>query len=367
VPLRPRQSIKDRRLFALADKLEKGESLTFEDGLLLYESPDLTGIASLANSVRERLHGKKAHYARGRRLSYTNVCISKCSFCAFHADTGSERAYLLTADDAIYALKTSPSADIGELHIVGGLHPELKIGYFENLFGTIKREFPLAHLKALTMTEIEYYAKNSMIGIGEFLNRCKAAGLDSCPGGGAEIFDEELRKALCPAKQGAKSWLDTAKACHRAGLVTNCTMLYGHIEEPRHKVDHLLRLREAQRTSLAEGSKGFLAYVPLAFQTEGVELAAKHNIQKSTGVQDLREIAVARLLLDNVPHIKAYWVMIGPGPAQVALSYGADDLDGTAIDEEVAHSAGAKTPNGLTTAYLRWMISESGYEPMERP
>jgi len=366
VPLPLRQLIKDPRLFSLADKVERGERLTFEDGLLLYETTDLTGVGALANFVRERLHGKKAHYAKGRRLSYTNVCVSKCHFCAFHADRGSARGYLLDVDEAISDLKDTSDASIGELHVVGGLNPDLKIDYFENFFGAIKANFPSIHLKALTMTEIEFYAKNSGISVEVFLHRCMKAGLDSCPGGGAEIFDEELRSLLCPNKCDASAWLGTAKACHRLGLPTNCTMLYGYLEEPRHKVDHLLRLREAQDQGIGEGLKGFMAYVPLAYQTEGNELAAKYNIQESTGVQDLREIAVARLLLDNVSHVKAYWVMIGPGLAQVALSYGADDLDGTAIDEEIAHCAGAKTPNGLTIGQLRRMIEAAWFESVER-
>jgi len=367
VPLPLRQKIKDQRLLALADKVEIGERLSFEDGLLLYETPDLTGVGALANRAREKLHGKKAYYARGRRLSYTNICESKCHFCAFHTDQDSTRAYLLGVEEAISQLNGFPKSCIGELHIVGGLNADLKIDYFESLFGVIKGCFPSVHLKALTMVEIEFYAKNSGLHIEEFLRRCVKAGLDSCPGGGAEIFDEGLRMLICPSKCGARAWLDTARACHGMGLPTNCSMLYGHVEEPRHKVDHLLRLREAQRESLGAGLKGFHAYVPLAYQAEENELAAKYNIQGSTGTQDLREIAVARLLLDNVPHIKAYWVMIGPGLAQVALSYGADDLDGTAEDEEIAHSAGAKTPSGLTIGYLRRIISEAGFEPVEKP
>jgi len=366
VPLPLRQLIKDNRLFALADKAESGESLTFEDGLLLFETPDLTGVGAIANRARDRLHGKKAYYARGRRLSYTNICGSKCHFCAFHADRGSAKTYLLGVEEAISELNDLPKASIGELHIVGGLHADLKIDYFESLFGTIKGSFPAMHLKALTMVEIEFYAKNSGLHVEDFLRRCMKAGLDSCPGGGAEIFDEELRRLICPSKCSANVWLDTARACHGMGLPTNCSMLYGHIEEPRHKVDHLLRLREAQRESIGKGLKGFHAYVPLAYQAQGNELATKYNIQESTGTQDLREIAVARLLLDNISHIKAYWVMIGVGLAQVALSYGADDLDGTAEDEEIAHSAGAKTPNGLTVGYLRRMISEADFEPIER-
>ena len=361
-----RQLIQDQRLMPLADKVERGERLSFEDGLLLYETPDLTGVGALANRVRERLHGKKTYFVKSRRLSYTNICCTHCQFCAFQASPGDPKGYALGAENAVAELKKPRNHGIRELHIVGGHNPALKIEYFENLFGAIKNHFPSISIKALTMVEIDFYARNSGISVEEFLDRCAAVGLESCPGGGAEIFDEDIRRQICIRKGDANVWLDTARICHQKGIPTNCTMLYGHIENAHHKVDHLLRLRQLNDDSLAKRRAGFLAYIPLAYQVEDNELGRRHKIRETTGAQDLREIAVARLLLDNIPHIKAYWVMITPGLAQIGLSYGANDLDGTAIEEEIAHQAGAKTPQGLSNGYLRRLIKEAGFEAVSK-
>jgi aminodeoxyfutalosine synthase len=272
----------------------------------------------------------------------------------------------LNAEDAVEELQKPRNHGVKELHVVGGHNPKLGVEYFEGLFRAVKSRFPSIYLKAFTMVEIDFYAANSGISVEEFLDRCVAVGLESCTGGGAEIFDEGVRKQIAPDKCDAERWLWTASVCHRKGIPTNCTMLYGHVEEASHKVDHLLRLRRLQDEAIATDRPGFLAYIPLAYQVEGNALGEKFNIPESTGAQDLREIAVARLLLDNVPHIKAYWVMITPGLAQVALSYGADDLDGTIIEEEIAHDAGAKTPQGLSAAYLRRLIEGAGFEAVER-
>ncbi len=358
--------IRDPRLLALADKVQAGERLTFEDGLLLYATPDLTGVGAMAHQVRLQKHGRAAYYAVSRRLSYTNVCYTHCQFCAFQAKPGDPRAYSLSAEDIIRELEKPENLGVRELHMTSGHNPKLKIDYFEDLFRKIKAHFPAIHLKVFTMIEMDYYARISGLSTDTFLDRCMAAGLESCPGGGAEIFDEALREQICIGKKDAQVWLDTAALCHRKGLPTNCTMLYGHIEEAPHRVDHLLRLRDLQDRSLAAGHTGFLAYIPLAYQNEDNELSATHVIHETTGTQDLREIAVARLLLDNIPHIKAYWVMITPGLAQVGLSYGADDLDGTIIAEEIAHLAGAKSPQGLTQGDLLRLIQEAGFEALER-
>jgi aminodeoxyfutalosine synthase len=358
--------IRDSRLLPLVDKVLRGERLSFDDGLLLYETSDLSGVGAMANHVRARLHGRKSYYVVSRRLSYTNVCYTHCQFCAFQAKPGDPRAYALSAEDIIRELEKPDNAGVRELHMTSGHNPKLKVDYFEDLFRKIKARFPSIHLKVFTMIEMDYYARNSGLSTEAFLDRCMAAGLESCPGGGAEIFDEQLREQICIGKKDAQVWLDTAALCHRKGIPTNCTMLYGHIEEARHRVDHLLRLRDLQDRSLAAGYTGFLAFIPLAYQNEDNELSATHVIHETTGTQDLREIAVARLLLDNIPHIKAYWVMISPGLAQIALSYGADDVDGTVIAEEIAHDAGAKTPQGLTQGDLERLIREAGYEPLER-
>jgi len=353
--------ITDPRLLPIAAKVERSERLTFEDGLLLYETPDLTGVGAMAHHVRLRLHGLKTYYVASRRLSYTNICYTHCQFCAFQAKPGDPRAYVLSADDIIREMEKPENTGVRELHMVAGHYPKLKIDYFEDLFRRLKARFPELHLKVFTMVEMDYYARVSGIPVEEFIDRCMAAGLESCPGGGAEIFAEEIREEICIGKKEADVWLRVAEICHRKGLPTNCTMLYGHIEEPRHRVDHLLRLRELQ-----DRTGGFLAYIPLAYQVEDNELGRKYEIFETTGAQDLREVAVARLLLDNIPHIKAYWVMITEGLAQVGLSYGANDMDGTIIEETIAHLAGAKTPQGLTKGELDRLIREAGFEPLER-
>lgn len=351
----------DPRLLPLADKVRRQERLTFEDGLLLYETEDLTGVGAMAHAVRTRLHGRKTYYVASRRLSYTNICYTHCQFCAFQARPGDPKAYVLSVDDIVREMEKPANAGVRELHMVAGHYPKLKIDYFEDLFRSLKDRFPDLHLKVFTMVEIDYYARASGISVEEFLDRCVAAGLESCPGGGAEIFDAEIRSKICIGKKDADVWLRVAELCHRKGIPTNCTMLYGHIEQPRHRVDHLLQLR-----ALQDRTGGFLAYIPLAYQIEDNELSRHYPIHETTARQDLREVAVARLLLDNIPHVKAYWVMITEGLAQVGLHYGADDLDGTIIEETIAHDAGATTPQALSKAQLQRLITEAGFEPVER-
>jgi len=353
--------IRDKRLHPLAEKVLRQERLSFEDGLLLYESPDLTAIGAMAHHVRLRQHGRRTYYVQSRRLSYTNICHTHCQFCAFQAKPGDPRAYVLSAEDVLQELAKPENQGVQELHMTSGHNPKLKIDYFEDLFRKIKETFPQIHLKVFTMIEMDYYARISGIPVEEFLDRCVAAGLESCPGGGAEIFDPEIREKICIGKKDAGTYLRVAEICHRRGVPTNCTMLYGHIESPRHRVDHLLQLRAVQ-----DRTGGFLAYIPLAYQNEDNELSRTFEIHETTGTQDLREVAVARLLLDNIPHIKAYWVMITEGLAQIAQNYGANDLDGTIIEEEIAHLAGAKTPQSLSKGHLERLIRDAGFEPIER-
>ena len=353
--------VRDARLLPIADKVQSGERLSFEDGLLLYETPDLTGVGALAHHVRLKKHGHKTYFVQNRRISYTNICYTHCQFCAFQAKPGDPRAYVLSAEDIVKELEKPENTGVRELHMVAGHYPKLKIEYFEDLFRKIKARFPELHLKVFTMVEMDYYARVSGLSVEAFLDRCVAAGLESCPGGGAEIFDEGIREQICVGKKDANVWLRNAELCHSKGIPTNCTMLYGHIETAAHKVDHLLRLRDVQ-----DRTHGFLAYIPLAYQNEHNELSRNHVIHETTGDGDLREIAVARLLLDNIPHVKAYWVMIGPGLAQVGLSYGANDLDGTIIEEEIAHDAGATTPQMLSKRELIRLIREAGFEALER-
>jgi aminodeoxyfutalosine synthase len=364
-PLGLDRLISDARLLPLAEKVGAGERLDFGDGLLLYGTPDLTGVGALADFARRRLHGGRAYFVRGRRMSYTNICVAGCGFCAFRArEPGG--GYVLSPEGAVAEMERPLNEGVREIHMVGGHNPDLGIEYFESLFGAIKSRFPSMRLKVFTMVEIDFYAKNSRMPVGVFLDRCIAAGLSGCPGGGAEIFDAEIRGRICGGKGDAGVWLETAKICHGKGIPTNCTMLYGHIEGARHRVDHLLRLRGVQDEAVSLGRGGFSAYVPLAYQAGGNALGLCRGVHGTTGAQDLRELAVGRLLLDNVPHIKAYWVMVTPGLAQVALSYGADDLDGTAMEEEIAHRAGARTPMGLSAESLRRLISAAGFDAVDR-
>lgn len=359
----PRYVIKpfDDKLIPIINKVYAKERLSYEDGITLYQSRDLSTIARLADKVRKDRFGLKTFYVKSRRLSYTNICFTHCQFCAFQAKPDDPRAYVLSAEDIINELHKPINDGVRELHMVAGHYPKLKIDYFTDLFQKIKKAFPNIHLKVFTMVEMDYYAKVSNLSVSEFLDRCIAAGLESCPGGGAEIFDEGIRAKICIGKKDANVWIDNARLCHQKGIPTNCTMLYGHIESIEHKVDHLLRLRDLQ-----DETGGFLSYIPLAYQNEDNELAKTYKIHPTSGLTDLREIAVGRLLLDNIPHIKAYWVMISEGLAQIALSYGANDIDGTVIEEEIAHNAGAKTPQHLTEDQLRALITTAGYTPIER-
>ncbi|MDR2697569.1 MAG: radical SAM protein, partial [Holophagales bacterium] len=250
-PFQLRQLVEDQRLMPLADVVERGQRLGFEDGLLLYETPDLTGLGALADCARTRLHGKKAYFVQSRRVSYTNICCTHCQLCAFQSKPDDPRGYVMSAENVVAELKKPQNRHIRELHMVGGHNPKLKIEYFENLFRSIKSQLPSVHLKVFTMVEIDFYARSSGISIEEFLDRCVAAGLESCPGGGAEIFDADIRGQICVGKKDADVWLDTARTCHKKGIPTNCTMLYGHLENARHRVDHLLRLRQLQDESLA--------------------------------------------------------------------------------------------------------------------
>lgn len=353
--------ISDKRLLPIADKVKSLERLSFDDGLLLYESADLTGIGAMAHMVRLRMHGLKTYYVVSRRISYTNICYANCQFCAFQAKPGDPKAYVMSVDEIVNLMQQPENIGVRELHMVAGLYPKLKIDYFENLFTQLKCHFPNLHIKALSMIEIAYYAKISKISVEEFLDRCIAAGLESCPGGGAEIFDEEIRAKICIGKQNSGTWLQVAEICHSKGIPTNCTMLYGHIEKSHHRVDHLLQLRAVQ-----DKTNGFLAYIPLAYQIENNKLSCNYNIRQATGQHDIREIAVSRLLLDNIPHIKAYWVMITEGLAQIGLNYGANDLDGTVIEETIAHDAGAQTPKGVSKERLKQLIHMAGFEAIER-
>lgn len=349
---------KDPALIPLFDKVMAQERLDFEDGLSLYRSTDLLGVGYLANIVRERHHGNKAYYIINQHLNYSNVCINGCKFCAFGKEAGHPLAYEMSQEEILAKIRERLDEPVTEIHIVGGLHPDLPFSYYLDMLRGIKALRPTVHLQAFTAVEIHHLAGIAGLDIAETLTALREAGLGSLPGGGAEVFSPRIRQSLCAKKLSPEGWLEVCQTAHRLGLNTNATMLYGHHETLEERVQHLMRLREAQ-----DETGGFLTFIPLAFHAANTELP---DLPETTGFDDLKNLAVARLMLDNFPHIKAFWIMVGPKIAQLALSFGADDIDGTVIEERITHMAGAQTAQGLTRAELHHLIREAGREPVER-
>jgi aminodeoxyfutalosine synthase len=348
----------DARLQAIAGKVMAGVRLDAADGLALYRSPDILAVGWLANQVREQRHGNHAYFNVNRHINPTNVCVAACRLCAFGRKKDTPGAYTMALEEAFQTAASGYSEAVTEFHIVGGLHPDLPFQYFLDLISGLKQRFPQVHLKAFTMVEIAYLARRAKLSIRETLQQLKDAGVDSLPGGGAEIFHERVRRVICDHKISGEEWLETARTAHQLGLRSNATMLYGHVENDEDRVDHLLKLR-----TLQDETAGFQTYIPLAFHPANTPL---EHLPTTTGMLDLRQIAVGRLVLDNFAHIKAYWQMMTPKIAQIALRFGADDLDGTVIEEKIYHDAGATTPQGLRRQELERLIREAGREPCER-
>ncbi len=352
-------------LASIHDKVLDGERLTFDDGLALFACPDITAVGALAHHARTRRHGDKTYYVVNRHVNYTNVCVNGCVFCAFRRDRLEDAgAFTLSREDILARVRgeTDSPLQIDELHIVGGCHPELTLEWFEDVLASVRDLRPDLMVKAFTPVEIAHFAKQADIPTLEVLQRLKAAGLVMMPGGGAEIFAPEIRTRICPQKADADTWLRISGEAHSLGIVTNATMLYGHLETYEHRVDHLCRLREQQ-----DKSKGFTCFIALPFLTENSALKLpKETVGPQRGLDQLRTIAVSRLMLDNIPHLKAYWVMMGAKLAQTALWYGADDLDGTIVEEKIGHMAGADSAQALTIAELETMIRHSGFTPVRR-
>jgi aminodeoxyfutalosine synthase len=348
----------DARLQPIAEKVFTRERLSFDDAVTLYRSPDILAIGWLANHVRERLHGNVAYFNVNRHINPTNVCVAACRLCAFGRKKDAPGAYTMALEEAFQTAASGYSEAITEFHIVGGLHPDLPFQYYLDLISGLKARFPQVHLKALTMVEIAFLAKRGKLSIEETLRQLKNAGLDSLPGGGAEIFNDRVRRVICDHKIDGEQWLETARTAHRIGLKSNATMLYGHIENEEDRADHLLRLR-----ALQDETHGFQTFIPLAFHPANTPL---EHLFVTTGMLDIKQIAVGRLMLDNFPHIKAYWQMLSPKIAQISLRFGADDIDGTVVEEKIYHDAGATTPQGLVRKELERLIREAGREPVER-
>jgi aminodeoxyfutalosine synthase len=348
----------DTRLAAIRAKVEAAERLSFDDGVFLDESADLFTLGELANLVRERKNGRFTYYNVNTHLNPTNVCVYRCTFCAFRADLKSPKGYVMTDEQVLERAAEAERRGATELHIVGGLHHQLPYEWYLNIVRIIHQDHPRLHLKAYTAVEWDWFARLTGRPTRDLLAEFKEAGLGSLPGGGAEIFHPEVRDKICEHKADADSWVRIHREAHELGLRSNATMLYGHIEEARHRIDHLCRLRELQ-----DDTGGFQTFIPLAFHPENTRLS---HIPKPSGLMDLKTMAVSRLMLDNFPHVKAYWVMLGIKTAQVALSFGADDLDGTVVHEKIYHDAGSDSPQELSVAEIRRLIEEAGRIPVER-
>jgi len=342
----------------IEEKVYEGERLAPEEGLQLLKSEDLLRVGKLANMVRERLWGNRCTYNINRHIHPTNVCVFRCTFCSFYRKPGQEGGYLITPQEAVERAKALGGMGITELHMVGGCHPTAKVDYYASLFRAIKAELPEIHIKSLTAVEIAWLARVSKKSFREALIELKEAGLDSLPGGGAEIFAPRVRDLTCGGKCTAEEWLEVHRVAHGLSIPSNATMLYGHIETDEEIIDHLTRLRDLQ-----DETGGFLTFIPLAYHPEN---NAMEITEGPSAPRSLKVLAASRLYLDNFPHVKAYWVMLGIETAQMALWFGADDLDGTVIDEHIYHEAGAKTPEALTVGELRKLIAEAGREPRER-
>ena len=344
----------------IAEKVERRERLSFDDGLRLFESEDLLAVGTLANVVRERINGNTTYYNVNRHLNYTNICISDCAFCGFYKRVRDPEGYEWSVEECVEIAGRAYKEGARELHIVGGLHPRLQFDYYTRLLSELKRNFPDLHLKAFTMVELDHLTRICRMTDEQVIDGLKAAGLDSCPGGGAEIFAEPTRSRICAHKTSGDRWLELTEKVHRRGINTNATMLYGHVESFEDRIDHLIRLRELQ-----DQTGGFKCFIPLAFHPAGTAIS---HLSGPSAIDSLKTIAVSRLMLDNIAHIKAYWVMLGKNIAQVALRFGADDLDGTINDGGTLMESylAEGNENQMTITEIEELIKGAGRTPFER-
>ena len=345
----------------LSEKVIAGERLSFEDGLRLYEAKDLLALGALADHVNRERNGDRVYFVQNRHINPTNICAVHCNFCSFRRDGHESDAYLWSVDQIVERAGQTFTQRTSEFHIVGGLHPELKMDYYCGMLRELKQAFPHVHLKAFTAVEIDYLAQICDLSWHEVLRQLKDAGLDAMPGGGAEIFHERVRRKICPEKVDGDGWLAIHGLAHGLGIKTNATMLYGHIETAEERVDHLIRLREQQ-----DQTGGFVTFIPLAYHPENNNLGRTRHLDFTTGFEDLRNLAISRLMLDNFAHVKGYWIMITPRLAQLSLSFGVSDMDGTVVEEKIYHNAGARTEQGMTRNELAHLIRAAGKVPVER-
>ncbi|RLB86095.1 MAG: aminofutalosine synthase MqnE [Deltaproteobacteria bacterium] len=350
--------INDPELIAIKEKIEHGKRLDKADGLACLKTHDLLGLGQLANAIRHAHYGKQTSYIVNHHINYTNVCSNACRFCAFYRAPGADGAYTLKIEDILKSIRSASLAGLQEVHVVGGCNPELDLSYYLDMFKTIGSWNGQVKIKALTAVEVDQIAKKQSMSSLEVLETLRNAGLAAMPGGGAEVFSARLHKILFPKKADAETWLRIHGEAHSLGIKTNATMLIGHLETLEERVVHFTRLREQQ-----DRSGGFQAFILLPFHPSNTPL---DYLRGPSGPDILKTLATARLMLDNIPHMKAYWVMLGTKLAEIALHYGADDFEGTIVNEHIAHEAGARTAKGLTEDELASLIKEAGVVPVER-
>lgn len=341
-------------------KAQNGERLSFDEALYLYKHADILDLATWARKAKERHSQKEVYYNINRHINLSNICTANCPLCAFSCEDGDKRGFVLTKEDVEAKIKDTIAHVKGltEIHIVSSLHPTNDFNYYIEIIKSIKKLLPNVHIQAFTPVEIVHFAKISQKSIYEVLTILQQAGLDSLPGGGAEILDDKIRAKICPNKANTQEWIETIKTAHKLGMKTNASELYGHIETIEQRLQHLFTLREIQ-----DETHGFQAFISFPFHPQNTQL---DNIKPITSYESLRFIAISRLVLDNIPHIKAFWMMLTLPIAQLALAFGADDLDGTVEEEQIIHAAGAKTGQKMTTTQLQKIITETGYTPVQR-
>ncbi|MBV8781946.1 MAG: aminofutalosine synthase MqnE [Phycisphaerae bacterium] len=355
--------VSDPALRPIAERIGAGISLSQQDGEALYASRDVFAIGRLANFVRTKLHGDITYYNRNRHINYTNVCALSCKFCSFYRKRGEDGAYEMPIEQVIATARAAADAGATEVHIVGGLHPWLKFDYYLDILRGIRQECPALHIKAFTAIEIVHFSRISRLSIHDTLLSLRQAGLGSMPGGGAEIFDDRVHDQAFKGKVRADRWFEVHRTAHALGIPSNATMLYGHVETPAERIGHLIKLRELQAESLAAGGAHFNCVIPLSFAPENSELG---NLPGNTGLSDLKTLAISRLMIDNIAHIKAFWIMQGVGLSQLALDWGCDDLDGTVVWYDITKREGHGVHQQLHVADIRRLIREAGKTPVER-
>jgi aminodeoxyfutalosine synthase len=355
----------DPQLHAVAHKVREGVELSLGDGVALYRSRDIHSIGRLANFVRERLHGNRVYFNRNRHINYTNVCALSCKFCSFYRKRGEDGAYEMPIEQVVETARKARDAGATEVHIVGGLHPWLKFDYYLDMLRGIRRECPELHVKAFTAIEIIHFTRIAHMSVAQVLTELREAGLGSLPGGGAEIFDDRVHDEAFKGKVREDKWFEVHRTAHSLGIYSNATMLYGHVETPAERVKHLIKLRELQSESLSRRAACFNCIIPLSFIPENSELG---QLPGPTGLTDLKTLAIARLMVPNISHIKAFWIMQGIHLAQLALDWGCDDLDGTVVWYDITKREGRRgtTHQEMHVDDLKRLIREAGREPVER-